>query len=176
VIEVGCGDGRNFEHYPDEVEIVVAIEPDPVARREAARRAAGCAARIEIVEGSAEKLPVAAASFDAVVSCWLLCSVPDQAAVLHELRRVLSPGGELRFYEHVRSHRRLFRGLQKTVDVLYWPRLLGGCRTALDSEQAICKAGFGIVSLAHGFHSSSTLTLPSAPYILGAARVLAAES
>ncbi|MGC9974647.1 MAG: arginase family protein, partial [Gaiellaceae bacterium] len=58
MIEVGCGDGRNFEHYPDEVEIVVAIEPDPVARREAARRAAGCAARIEIVEGSAEKLPV----------------------------------------------------------------------------------------------------------------------
>lgn len=176
VIELGCGDGRNFEHYPDSVELVLAVEPDPAARAEAVRRAAECTTRIEVVDGIADRLPAGDRSFDTAVSCWYLCSVPDQAAALREVRRVLSPGGELRFYEHVRSPRRLFLGLQETVDVLYWPRLLGGCRTALDSEQAICRAGFGIVSLERGFHCSSTLTLPSAPYILGAARMLAAKS
>jgi SAM-dependent methyltransferase len=175
VIEAGCGDGRNFELYPREVELVVAVEPDPLARGEAARRAAECPTRVELVEGSAEALPVADRSFDAAVSCWLLCSVPDQAAVLRELRRALAGAGELRFYEHVRSRNRLFRALQGTVDALYWPRLLGGCRTALDSEQAIRDASFEIVAIERGFHSSSLLTLPSAPYILGTARALPVE-
>jgi SAM-dependent methyltransferase len=170
VIEVGCGDGRNFEHYPDGVGLVVAVELDPAARAEATRRAAGCATRIEVVEGSAERLPAADSSFDAAVSCWFLCSVSDQAAALAELRRVLGPAGELRFYEHVRSRSRAFRGLQRVVDALWWPRLLGGCRTALDSERAIGEAGFEIVELTRLFHSSSLLTLPSAPHILGVAR------
>ena len=172
MIEVGCGDGRNFELYPSEVELVVAVEPDPTARNEASRRAAECATRIEVREGPAENLPIADASFDAAVSCWLLCSVPDRAAVLRELRRTLSIGGELRFYEHVRSRHRLFRTLQRVVDALYWSRLLGGCRTMLDNEKAIREADFEIVALERGFHSSSLLTLPSAPYILGSARAL----
>ncbi|MGA9762408.1 MAG: class I SAM-dependent methyltransferase [Gaiellaceae bacterium] len=176
VIEVGCGDGRNFDLYPPEVELVVGVEPDPVALGEAARRAAECTVRVEVVAGSAEKLPVVDRSFDAAVSCWMLCSVPDRAAVLRELHRVLAGAGELRFYEHVRSRQRLFRALQGTVDALYWPRLVGGCRTALDSEQAIREAGFEIVALEHGFHSSSLLTLPSAPYILGTARALPVEA
>ena len=170
VIELGCGDGRSFEHYPAEVELVLAVEPDPVARVEAIRRAAECSVRIEVVDGSAAKLPVADSSFDAAFSCWYLCSVPDQAAALKELRRVLRPGGELRFYEHVRSYNRLFSALQRLVDRLYWPRLLGGCRTALDSERAIGDAGFEIVELERGFHSSSLVTLPSAPFVLGMAR------
>jgi SAM-dependent methyltransferase len=171
VIELGCGDGRNFEHYPDTVELVLAIEPDPAARAEAVLRAAECATPIEVVEGVADRLPAVDAGFTAAVSCWYLCSVPDQASALRELRRVLEPGGELRFYEHVRSDNALFYGLQRLVDSLYWPRLLGRCRTALDSERAIRKAGFEIVELARGFHSSSLLTLPSAPLILGTAVV-----
>ncbi|HEY5478536.1 MAG TPA: class I SAM-dependent methyltransferase [Gaiellaceae bacterium] len=172
VIEVGCGDGRNFELYPASVELVLAVEPDSAARAEATRRAADCATPIEVIEGSADRLPVADAGFDAAVSCWLLCSVYDQAAALRELRRVLGPAGELRFYEHVCSRNRVFLRLQRLVDILYWPRLLAGCRTALDSERVMRDAGFEILKLERLFHSSSLLTIPSAPHILGAARRL----
>src|SRR5207245_2477539 len=103
VIEVGCGDGRAFELYPPGVEAVLAVEPDPVACAVAAERAANAPVPVEVACGVAEALPVDDGAFDAAVAVWVLCSVSDPAAALAELRRVLEPGGELRFYEHVRS-------------------------------------------------------------------------
>jgi SAM-dependent methyltransferase len=170
VLELGCGDGRAFELYPPEVEAVLAVEPDAVARSIAADRAAAAAVPIEVVDGSAERLPAPDRAFDAVVAVWVLCSVSDPAAALHEIGRVLTPDGELRFYEHVRSPHSAFRGLQHAVDRLYWTRALGGCRTTRDTEAAILAGGFELVSLERGFHSSSPLTITSAPYIIGAAR------
>jgi SAM-dependent methyltransferase len=170
VVEVGCGDGRAFEHYPPEVEHVLAVEPDPAAREAAAARAREAAVPIEVVDGSAGALPAGDGAFDAAVLVWVLCSVPDPAAALRELRRVLVPGGELRFYEHVRSANAAFRALQRAGDRLFWTRALGGCETARDTEAAIRAAGFEIVRLERGFHSSSPLTITSAPYVLGAAR------
>ena len=170
VVEVGCGDGRAFELYPPDVEQVVACEPDPVARAEAAARARDAAVPIEVLDGVAEALPVADAGFDAAVCVWVLCSVPDPAAALVELRRVLIAGGELRFYEHVRSANPAFRAHQRSVDALYWTRALGGCRTTRDTEAAIVEAGFDLVSLERGFHSSSLLTVTSAPFVAGIAR------
>lgn len=170
VIEIGCGDGRAFEHYPPEVERVLAVEPDATARSVAAERAREARVPIEVVDGSADALPAADGSFDAAVAIWVLCSVPAVPAALRELRRVLVGGGELRFYEHVRSANRAFRGLQHAVDALFWTRALGGCRTTRDTEAAIRAAGFEIVMLERGFHSSSLLTVTSAPYILGTAR------
>jgi SAM-dependent methyltransferase len=170
VIDVGAGDGRSFEHYPPGVTGVLAVEPDSNARAKAAERAERAAVPIEIVEGVAEALPTADESFDAAVVMGLLCSVPDPAAALGELNRVLRPGGELRFWEHVRSEHVLFRGLQRTCDALFWTRALGGCETTRDTEGAIRAAGFELVAVDHGFHSSSWLTITSAPYILGVAR------
>ena len=170
VLELGCGDGRAFELYPPEVEAVLAVEPDPVARGIAADRAAAAAVPIEVVEGSAERLPSQDGAFDAVIAVWVLCSVTDPTAAVLEIRRVLAPDGELRFYEHVRSPHRSFRGLQCAVDRLYWTRALGGCRTSRDTEGAILAGGFELVSLERGFHSSSLLTITSAPYITGTAR------
>ncbi|HEX7256148.1 MAG TPA: methyltransferase domain-containing protein [Gaiellaceae bacterium] len=170
VMEVGSGDGRSFEHYPSEVAEVVAVEPDPTARTAAASRAAESAVPIRLVGGTAEALPAADGSFDAAVVMGVLCSVPDPAAALGELRRVLRPGGELRFWEHVRSPHAGFRGVQRVVDAAFWTRALGGCRTTRDTEAAIRAAGFEIAELERGFHSSSLLTITSAPYLIGIAR------
>jgi SAM-dependent methyltransferase len=170
VIEPGAGDGRTFEHYPPEVVHVLAVEPDPTARAAAAERARDASVLIEIVDGVAESLPAEDGSFDAAVVSGVLCSVPDPAGSLHELRRVLAPGGELRFWEHVRSPHVAFRVVQRAVDELFWTRALGGCETTRDTEAAIRAAGFGIVTIERGFHSSSVLTITSAPYVLGSAR------
>jgi ubiquinone/menaquinone biosynthesis C-methylase UbiE len=169
VLEVGCGDGRNFQHYPPSVSRVLAVEPDPNAREVAAERAAEARVPIEIVEGVATPLPAGDASFDAAVLVWVLCSVPDPAAALQEVRRVLVPGGELRFYEHVGSENAAFRALQRAGDALFWTRALGGCQTTRDPVQAIEEAGFEIASLDRGFHSSTVLTITAAPYVLGVA-------
>jgi SAM-dependent methyltransferase len=169
---VGCGDGRAFAHYPPEVESVLAVEPDPTARAAAAESARAARVPIEVVDGVAAPLPAAHGSFDAAVAVWVLCSVPDPADALAELRRVLVRNGELRFFEHVRSRHLPFRAVQHAADRVFWTRALGGCRTTRDTERAIRTAGFRIESLEHGFHSSSLLTVTSAPYILGTARSL----
>jgi SAM-dependent methyltransferase len=170
VLEVGAGDGRSFEHYPVGVESLLAVEPDPSARAAAAERAARARVPIEIAGGLAGALPAPDGSFDAAVSMGVLCSVPDPGAALEELRRVLVPGGELRFWEHVRSRGVLFRGLQHAGDRLFWTRALGGCRTTRDTLAAIVAAGFEPERVERGFHSSSLLTITSAPYVLGVAR------
>lgn len=169
VLEVGSGDGRSFEHYPRDVTTLLAVEPDPTARESAAERAGGAAVPIEIVGGVAERLPAEDGSVDAVVVMGLLCSVGDPAVVLRDVRRVLREGGELRFWEHVRSGNRLFRVLQRSADRLFWTKALGGCETTRDTESVIRAAGFDIERLERGFHSSSLLTITSAPYIHGVA-------
>ena len=170
VLEVGCGDGRAFELYPDAVEHVLAVEPDPVARTTAAERARTVNVPIDVVAGTAESLPAEDETIDAAVVVWVLCSVGDPAAALRELRRVLRPGGELRFYEHVRSRNPAFAAVQRAVDSVFWTRALGGCRTTRDTLAGIRDAGFRIGELERGFHSSSWLTITSAPYVIGTAR------
>jgi ubiquinone/menaquinone biosynthesis C-methylase UbiE len=170
VLEIGCGDGRAFELYPATVERVVAIEPDPVARALALERARSAAVPIEVRDGTATDLPVADGSFDAAVLIWVLCSVTDVAAALRELRRVLVADSEVRFYEHVRSTNPVFHRLQHAVDAIFWTRALGGCRTTRDTETAFRTAGFELTRLERGFHSSSLLTVTSAPYLIGIAK------
>lgn len=174
VLEVGCGDGRSFEHYPPGVEHVLGVEPDPVARERATGRARAAAVPIEVVDGDAGELPAPDRTLDAAVVSGVLCSVPDPDAALRELRRVLREGGELRFWEHVRSKHAAFRLLQRAFDELFWTRSLGGCETTRDTTAAIAAAGFEFVELERGFHSSSIYTITSAPYIIGAARAITA--
>jgi SAM-dependent methyltransferase len=170
VLELGCGDGRAFELYPTEVEHVLAVEPDPTARAAAVERARDAPVTIEVVDGVAEAVPAEDGAFDAAVVVWVLCSVPDPPAALQELRRVLASDGELRFYEHVSSEHAAFRALQRAADAVFWTRALGGCETTRDTLAAIRAAGFRVTDLERGFHSSSLLTITSAPYVIGIAR------
>jgi ubiquinone/menaquinone biosynthesis C-methylase UbiE len=170
VLEVGCGDGRSFEHYPTSVAQLVAVEPDPNARAVAVERAHATDIPIDVVDGTAEGLPAESGTFAAVVSMGVLCTVSDPIAALTEVRRVLEPSGELRFWEHVRSPLLPFRLLQRSLDAIFWTRALGGCQTTRDTAAAIATSGFEFVSLEHGFYSSSPLTITAAPYIIGIAR------
>ena len=146
VVELGAGSGANFPHYPETVEEVVAVEPEPYLRGRAQAAAAEAPVPVTVVDGVADALPLADGSCDAAVACLVLCSVPDQARALSELRRVLrAPDGELRFFEHVRAQTPRAAALQRTVDRLFWPRLFGGCHTARDTGAAIAAAGFEVV-------------------------------
>ena len=165
VLELGAGTGLSFAHYPAAVEQLVAVEPEPTMRSHAAKAAAEVALDIELVDGTADALPAPDAAFDAVVVSQVLCSVPSQAGALAELRRVLRPGGELRFYEHVASPREPGRLVQRALDATVWPPTMGGCHVARDTEAAIVAAGF-IPREVRRFRFGPT---PAAPHILGVA-------
>ena len=103
MIEVGAGNGLNFPHYPADVEELVAVEPEEYLRERAVAAVRTAPVPIRVLDGVAGRLPAGDGSFDAAVVSGVLCSVPDQGSALADLRRVLRPGGELRFYEHVRG-------------------------------------------------------------------------
>jgi len=145
VLEVGAGNGMNFRHYPDSVEEVVAIEPEPYLRAKAQRAAQLAPVRVAVRAGVANRLEFEDASFDGAVASLVLCSVPDQGDALAELRRVLRPGGELRFLEHVRSDSAGKARVQGVLDRSgTWPRMAGGCHCGRDTVSAIRAAGFRV--------------------------------
>ena len=170
VVELGAGHGLNFPHYPTTVTEVIAIEPEPTLRARATQAAAGAPVPVRVLAGLADELPLEDASIDAAVASLVLCSVPDQDRALAELRRVLRPGGELRFYEHVIPNCQPKRLLLQALDHSgLWPRIAGGCHPARDTTATIERAGFEIQTLERIMFSASRLE-PSIPYILGSAR------
>ena len=169
VIEVGAGNGLNFGHYPPEVTQVLAVEPNPLLRRVAADAAARAPVPVEVTAGTADRLPAADTDFDAGVASLVLCSVPDQPAALRELRRVIRPGGELRFLEHVRATTPGLRRVQRALDATVWPTLGGRCHLSRDTAAEIERAGFRAERLDRLRFPDSRLTMPSTPHILGRA-------
>ncbi|WP_449061224.1 class I SAM-dependent methyltransferase [Planomonospora algeriensis] len=147
VIEVGAGHGGNFAHYPPAVTGVLAVEPESRLRKIARTAAAAAPVPVEVTGAVAEHLPVADRSADAVVFCLVLCSLPDAAAALAEARRVLRPGGRLRFLEHGRADSVGMVRLQRLLDATVWPRLAGGCHTGRDTVAVIERAGFTVTAL-----------------------------
>jgi AhpD family alkylhydroperoxidase len=163
VVEVGAGTGVNFRHYPLAVTSVLAVEPEPHLRMLAGRQAATSAVPVTVSDGTAETLPASDSSFDAAIASLVLCSVPEQHAALMELHRVLRPGGELRFYEHVVARQRLGATLQRALDrSRIWPTLGAGCHLARDTLGALGPAGFTIK------HSRRTVRA-GIPHVFGVA-------
>lgn len=170
VIELGAGTGANFDFYPSTVTKVIAVEPEPYLRDQAEAAARHAWVEIEVVDALAGALPFEAESFDAAVVCLVLCTVPDQASALADLHRVLRPGGEMRFYEHVHTDRQPLHTLLEFADrSTIWPRIAGGCHVTRQTDKAIEAAGFK-VARCRRFPFSPSPPLPALPHILGVAQ------
>jgi len=137
-LDLGCGTGRNLPLFPPAVR-AVGLDPSLPSLQRARRRAPG----VPLVQASAEALPFRDGSFDTVVSGLALCSVPDPARGLAEIRRVLRPGGSLRALEHVRSTIPWRARVQDAIQPA-WTWFAGGCRPNRDTERAVEAAGFVI--------------------------------
>jgi ubiquinone/menaquinone biosynthesis C-methylase UbiE len=139
-LDLGCGTGRSLPLVPAGVR-VVGLDPSFESLRRARRRAPGT----PLVQATAEALPFRAAAFETVITGLMLCSVPDPARGLAEVRRVLRPDGTLRALEHVRSSTPWRARLQDALQPA-WTWLAGGCHPNRDTERAVEAAGFVIES------------------------------
>jgi SAM-dependent methyltransferase len=168
VIEIGAGNGLCFAHYPETVTDVVASEPEPYLRHLAVQAARTAPVPVQVVDAGAEQLPFEEGTFDVAVASLVLCSVPDPRAALKEIRRVLRPGGQLRFYEHVRSQEAGKARLQDRVEWV-WPHLLGGCHANRDTLGVITGAGFDIQVCRRFEFRLGALSAPASPHVIGRA-------
>jgi ubiquinone/menaquinone biosynthesis C-methylase UbiE len=158
VVELGAGTGVNLDLYPDAVEDLVAVEPDPHMAKRLRARLARSRRSATVVEASAERLPFDDDSFDTAVATLVLCTIPNPAAALSEAARVLKPGGRLLFLEHVRADD---PGLARWQDRLEKPwRFLGdGCHCNRDTVATISASRFELGEVERG-------RLPKAPPIV----------
>jgi len=142
VLEVGAGTGANFPYYDaSEARTVVATEPDPYMLKRARRRLYELRLPIDLQQALAEELPFADGSFDTVISTLVMCTVADLDGALREIRRVLKPSGQFRFYEHVRSTHSVGAFFQDLATPA-WRWLGAGCSPNRDVAAAIRGAGF----------------------------------
>jgi ubiquinone/menaquinone biosynthesis C-methylase UbiE len=142
-LELGVGTGLNFPFYV-KARYVVGIDPDPHMLRRARPRAGRARLPIRLVRGGGEALPFRDASFDTVISTLVFATIPDPHAAAREVRRVLKPDGQLRFFEHFRSGQPLLAALQDAVTPV-WKRFLGGCQPNRDIVWIFREAGFEIL-------------------------------
>ncbi|MFG2631640.1 class I SAM-dependent methyltransferase [Streptomyces sp. NPDC048473] len=170
VIEIGAGNGLNFAHYPPAVSEVVAIEPERSLRQLAVRSALRAGIPVDVVPGAAEALPVKSEAFDGAVTSLVLCTVRNVERSLAEIVRVLRPGGELRFFEHVRADDRAMAATQRALDRTVWPLVAGGCHTARDTLAAIERAGFTVETYRRVRMPDWGIRLPTSACVLGVAR------
>ena len=146
VVEVGFGTGLNARYYPTEVAKVFAIEPSQVCMRIAEPRIARSPVPVESAGLNGEHLDLPSEQFDAVLSTWTLCTIPDLTAALAELRRVLKPGGSFHFVEHGHAPDPKAAHWQERVQPLN-KRLAGGCHLTRRISDIIEQAGFGFERL-----------------------------
>jgi ubiquinone/menaquinone biosynthesis C-methylase UbiE len=145
VLEIGAGSGHNLPFYGRSVRYLYAVDPS-APLMDMARDKRPRDFPVELLERSAEELPLASGSIDTVVSTWTLCSIPDAPKALREARRVLAPGGTLLFVEHGHSPDPGVAAWQRRLDPL-WSRIAGGCHLDRPIARLIRDAGFELVEL-----------------------------
>jgi len=146
VLEIVFGAGHNLPFYPGSVERVTAVDPSVVSAKMARKRILMAPFPVEYIPLEGEKISVPDASFDSVVSTFTLCTIPDVASALRQVRRVLKPDGRLFFVEHGRSSEPRVQRWQNRLN-RFQRRFCGGCNLNRDIEQLILSTGFQIVAL-----------------------------
>ncbi len=147
VLEIGIGSGRNLPFYDSErVAGVWGLDPSPELRRMAAKAARRAEVEVELLDGTAEQIPLESASVDSIVVTYTLCSIAEIEAALGEMARVLAPGGELHFCEHGAAPDESVRRWQDRVTPL-WKRVAGGCHLNRPIPELLADGRFEIRDL-----------------------------
>ena len=147
VLEIGIGSGLNLPFYTSEVKRVYGVDPSLELQRMARERAAGWPVDVEFLLQSAEDpIPLPNDSVDTIVMTWTLCSIPNPAKALEQMRRVLKPGGNLIFVEHGRAPDGGVAAWQDRLNPT-WKRIGGGCNLNRKVDELITEAGFHITDL-----------------------------
>ncbi len=169
-IDIGAGTGANLGLFPDSLGQLVMAEPDPHMTKRLRRKLAERGSNVELVEAPAERLPFEDSSFDTAVFTLVLCTVPDSAAALAEAARILKPGGQLLFIEHVRAEEADLARWQDRLETP-WRLFADGCRCNRDTVASIEASQLTVDKVEHG-------ELPKAlplvkPLVWGSARLAA---
>ena len=146
VLEIGFGSGLNVPHYPATVARVAAVEPSDLGWRLAGQRLQAATVPVQRAGLDGQALPFGDHSFDSALSTFTMCTIPDVAAALREVRRVLRPGGRLHFVEHGRAPDASVRRWQRRIEPVYTP-LAGGCRISRPIDELLTAAGFSVERL-----------------------------
>src|SRR5579875_286328 len=146
VLEIGFGSGLNVPYYPPGVTRVWAVDPATVGRKLAAGRVRASPVPVEYAGLTAEAIPLADAGADHVLSTWNLCTIPDPARALAEVKRILRPGGQLHFVEHGRSPDLKVARMQDRIEPIQ-KRFFGGCHVTRRIDQLIEASGLELTEL-----------------------------
>ena len=141
VLELGAGTGINLKHYPEELQQLIATEPDRHMRNKLEARLSEYGKPFELLDCAAEAIPLADQSVDTVVSTLVLCSVKNPCDALREIRRVLKPGGRLIFLEHIHSENHRTQKWQRLLEPI-WILFAGNCHLTRSTDREIFNAGF----------------------------------
>ena len=150
VLEIGIGSGLNLPFYDRGIEWVCGIDPSPELLGFAQKRIREAAVPIELVRASSEALPLEDQSIDTIVVTFTLCTIPDVAQALTEMRRAVKPDGELLFVEHGRAPEPRVARWQDRLTPL-WRRVVGGCHLNRDVDELIRTAGFRLEQVRTGY-------------------------
>jgi ubiquinone/menaquinone biosynthesis C-methylase UbiE len=168
VVEIGFGSGLNIPFYPETVTQVAAVEPVDLGWKLAGKRLVETSIPVHRSGLDGQSLPFADDSFDAALSTWTMCTIPDVGAALRELRRVLKPGGTLHFVEHGLAPDEPVRRWQRRLEPVQ-KRVFGGCHLTRPIAELVTAAGFTIAELDEFYEDSS-------PKFLGADSLGIAQS